>query len=169
MGDPDGAIDRADADRAVAPGQNLAGRTVAALLLMRPVEEATFAEQRAEDAGSTVGRADRPHDRGRCVPHPVDGAVGLPHRRAQTAVHIGRHIGKLRWLPSAGPERARFDSGDRLENAAHGSLGDLTTIEAALRGRIFLDRKLMRGPDRARIELVGRLQDRSRPSSSRGW
>jgi hypothetical protein len=29
---------------------------------MRPVEEASFAEQRAEDAGSTVCRADLPHD-----------------------------------------------------------------------------------------------------------
>ena len=164
MGDPDSAIDRADADRAVAPGQNLAGRTLEALFLMRPVEEATFAEQRAEDAGSTVGRADLPHDHRRCVPHPVDGAVGLPHRRAQTAAHIGRHIGQLLWLPSAGPELARFDSGDRLENAAHGSLGDLTTIEAALRGRICLEGKLMRGPDRAGIELVRRLQDRYAPA-----
>src|SRR5208337_3949313 len=143
MGDPDSAIDCANADRTVTLGQKLAGRTAEALLLMRSIEEATFAEQRAENAGSTVRRADLPHDHGRIVPPPIDGAVGLPHRRAQTATHIGRHISKLFWLPSAGLERARFDSGDRLENAAHGGLGDLTTIEAALRGRVFLDRKLM--------------------------
>ena len=36
MGDPDCAIDGADADRAVAPGQNLAGGTLEALFLMSP-------------------------------------------------------------------------------------------------------------------------------------
>ena len=82
MGDPDSAIDRADADRAVTPGQNLAGWTLEALLFMRPIEEATFPEQRAEDAGSAVRRADLPHDRSRFVPHPVDGAVCLSHWRA---------------------------------------------------------------------------------------
>src|ERR1019366_7393525 len=75
MGDPDSAIDRADADRAVAPGQNLAGRSVEAVFLMPPVEEATFAEQRAEDARSAILRADLPDDHGRCVLHPVDGTV----------------------------------------------------------------------------------------------
>ncbi len=169
MGDPDGAIDGADADRAVAPGQNLAGCTLEAIFLMRSVEEASFAEQRAEDAGSTVRRADLPHDRGRFVPRPVDGTVGLPHRRAQTAAHIGRHIGELLGPPGAGLELTRFDPGDRLEDAAQGGLGDLIAIEAALRGRIFLHGKLMRGPNRARIELLRRLKDRSRPSSSRGW
>ncbi len=134
---------------------------------MRPIEEASFAEQRAEDAGSAVRRADFSHDRGRAVSHPVDGTVGLPHRRAQTAAQsgrpLGRHIGQLLGLPGAGSELARFDSGDRLENSAHGGLDDLTAIEAALRGRIGLQGKLMRGPDRARIELVRRLQDRYAP------
>src|SRR6202030_865259 len=94
-------------------------------------EEARFAEQRAEDAGSAVRRADLPHDQGRAVVHPVDGTVGLPHRRG--------------------------------ESAAQGGLGDLTTIEAALRGRTGLQGKLVRGPDRARIEFVRRLQDRYAP------
>ena len=76
---------------------------------MCPVEEATFAEQRAEDAGSTVCRADLPHDHGRIVPRPVDGAIGLPHWRAQTAAHIRRHIVKLLWLPSAGTVLAGFE------------------------------------------------------------
>src|SRR6202043_3420776 len=38
-----------------------------------------------------------------------------------------------------------------------------TTIEATLRGRIGLQDKLMRGPDRACIELVRRLHDRYAP------
>jgi hypothetical protein len=54
------------------------------LFLMHPVDEASFAKQRAEDARSTVRRADLPKDAGRFVPHPVDGTAGLPHRRAQT-------------------------------------------------------------------------------------
>ena len=130
---------------------------------MRPVEEATFAEQRAKDAGSAVRRADLPHDHGRFVLHPVDGTVGLPHWRAQTATHIGRHIGQLLGLPGAGPELTRFDSGDRLEDPMQGGLDDLTSIEAALRGRIGLVGKLVRGPDLAGIELVRRLQDRYAP------
>src|SRR5208337_985203 len=164
MGDPDSAIDCANADRAVTLGQNLAGRTLEALFFMCPVEEATFAEQRAEDAGSTVRRADLPHDHGRIVPPPIDGTVGLPHWRAQTAAHIRRHIGELLWLPSAGSVLAGFDSGDRLENAKHGGLGHLTTIEAALRGSIGLQGKLMGGPDWACIELVCRFQDRYAPA-----
>src|ERR1700732_2591624 len=134
---------------------------------MRPIEEARFAEQRAEDAGSAVRRADLPHDQGRAVAHPVDCTAALPHRRAQTAAQSGppkgRQIGQLLRLPGAGSELTRFDSGDRLENAAHGGLGDLTTIEAALRGRTGLQGKLVRGPDRARIEFVRRLQDRYAP------
>jgi len=103
-------------------------------LLHVPVEEATFAEQRAEDAGSTVRRADLPHDHGRCVLHPVDVTVGLPHRRAQTAAHVRRHIVELLWLPSAGSVPAGFDSSDCFKNTAHSSMGDLITIEAALAG-----------------------------------
>jgi hypothetical protein len=44
MGDPHGAIDRADADRAVAPRQSFSGRTLEVCLLMRPIEEESFAE-----------------------------------------------------------------------------------------------------------------------------
>ena len=104
MGDPDSAIDRANADRAVTPGQNLAGRTVAALLFMRPVVKATFAEQRAEDAGGAVRRAKLAHDRRRCVLQPIDGTVGLPHRRPQTAARIRRNIAQLLGSPGAGLE-----------------------------------------------------------------
>jgi hypothetical protein len=107
---------------------------------MRPMEEATFAKQ-----GAAVCRADFPQ--GRPVLHPVDSTVGLQHRRAQTAAHIGRHMGQLLRLPGAGLELTRFDSGDRLEETAQGGLGDLTTIEAALRARIGLQGKLARGPD----------------------
>ena len=164
MGDPDSAIDCANADRAVAPGQNLARRTLEALFFMCPVEEATFAEQRAEDAGSTVRRADLPHDHGRCVLHPVDVTVGLPHRRAQTAAHVRRHIVELLWLPSAGSVPAGFDSSDCFKNTAHSSMGDLITIEAAFSGRIGLEGKLIRGPDWACIELVCRFQDRYAPA-----
>ena len=42
---------------------------------MHAVEVASFAEQRAADARSTIGRADLPHDHRRTVPHPVDGTV----------------------------------------------------------------------------------------------
>jgi hypothetical protein len=135
---------------------------------MRPIEEASFAEQGVEDAGSAIRRADLPHDHGRFVPHPVDGAVTLPHRRAQTAVQrgrpLGRHIGQLLWLPRAGLELPRFDPGDRLEDTSQGGLGDLPTIEAALRGRIGRHGKLMRGPNRAPIEFGCRLQDRYAPA-----
>src|ERR1700732_4123862 len=72
-------------------------------------------------------------------------------------------MGQLLRLPGAGSELTRFDSGDRLENAAHRGLGGPTAIEAALRGRIGLEGKLMRGPDRARIELGRSLQDRCAP------
>ena len=167
MRDPDSAIDCADADRAIAPRQNFSGRTFEALLLMRSIEEASFAEQGPEDAWSAIRRADLSHDQGGAVLHPVDGTVGLPHRRAQTAAQsgrpLGRHIGQLLRLPGAGSELPRFDSGDRLDNAAHGGLGDLTTIEAALRGRIGHQGKLVRGPDRAGIEFVRCLQDRYAP------
>jgi hypothetical protein len=47
MRDPNGPIDGADADRAVATGQNLARRALEALFLMRPIEEATLAKQSA--------------------------------------------------------------------------------------------------------------------------
>ena len=169
MGDPDGAIDCADADRAVAPGQNLAGGALEALLLMHPVEVASFAKQRAEDARSTVRRADLSHDHRRIVPHPVDGTVGLPHRWAQTTAHIWRLIGQLLGTPGAGPELPRFDPGDRFKHTAQGGLGDLTTIEAALRGRICLHGKLMRGPNCAGIELVSCFQDRHAPATFRRW
>ena len=89
MRDPDSANTCADANRAVAPGQNLAGCTFEAILLMRSLEEATFAEQRAEDAGKAVGRAYLPQDHGRLVPRPVDSPLGLPHRRPQTSSHMG--------------------------------------------------------------------------------
>ena len=46
MGNPDGAVDRADADRAVASGQNLARRPFDAVLIMRAKEEAACSEQR---------------------------------------------------------------------------------------------------------------------------
>jgi hypothetical protein len=114
MGDPHGAIDCADADRAVAPRQNFSGRALEACLLMRPIEEASCAEQGPQDARSAIRRADFSHNHGCRVLHPVDGTVGLPYRRAQTAVDIGGHIDQLLGLPGAGLELPRFDSGDCL-------------------------------------------------------
>src|SRR5208282_3380453 len=66
--------------------------------------------------------------------------------------------------PAAGPELTRFDPGDRVKHSAQGGLGDLTTVEAALRGRIFLHCKLMRGPNCARIELFSCFQYRHAPT-----
>ena len=92
MGNPDGAVDRADANRAVAPRQNLARRPFDAIIEMRAKEEAACSEQRAEDARRAVRRPDLPDDRLRAVPHPVDRAVGLFHWRAQTAARMGQRI-----------------------------------------------------------------------------
>ena len=135
MGNPDRAIDRADADRAVASRQNLARRPFDAVLVMRAIEEAAFPSRRAEDAGRAVRRADLPDDRRRIVPRPVDGAVRLFHRRAQTAVRMGQRIGQRLGPPRARLIRVCLDTRDGLEDAAQGRLGDLATIEAALRGR----------------------------------
>ena len=164
MGNPDGAIDRADADRAVASRQNLARRPFDAVLVMRAIEEAALSEQRAEDAGRAVRRADLPDDRRRIVPRPVDGAVRLFHRRAQTAARMGQRIGQLLGPPRSRLVRARLNTFDRLEDAAQTRLGDLAAIEAALRGRIGVEGKLMRRPDRSRVELGSRLQDRHAPA-----
>ena len=78
---------------------------VASLLFMRSVEEASFAEQRAEGVGSCFCRANLPHDHGGPVLHPVDGTVGLSHRRTQTAAS---HIVELLGLPTAGSELTHF-------------------------------------------------------------
>ena len=45
MRNPEGAIDRANTNCAVAPSENLTGRTFEALLFMRPKQEAILSEQ----------------------------------------------------------------------------------------------------------------------------
>lgn len=68
VGNPDRAIDRADADRAVAFGQNIARRPFDAVLVMRAIEKAACSEKNAKDAGRAVRRADLPDDRLCIVP-----------------------------------------------------------------------------------------------------
>ena len=57
-----------------------------------------------------------------------------------------------------------LDAFDRLEDAAQRRLGDGAAIEAALRGRIGVQGKLVRRPDRPRVELGSRLEDRDAPA-----
>ncbi len=164
MGDPDGAIDGADADRAIAPGQNLAGRSLQTIFLVGSIKETVLAEQqRGEDARGAVGRTDLAHDRRCFVARPIDGPVGLPHRRPQTAACPWRRIGQRFRLPGAGLVLPRFDPCDRLENAAQGRPGDLITIKAAFRDGIARKRKFMRGPNIASIEVRRRLKNRHAP------
>lgn len=66
-------------------------------------------------------------------------------------------------------ELARFDSGDRLKDAAHGSFGDQPTIKAAFRRRIGSQDKLVRGPKFAQRRTRPRPARSSHPMSSHGW
>ena len=164
MGNPDGAVERADADRAVASGQNLARWPFDAVLVMRAKEEAACSQQRAEDARRAVRRANLPDDRRRVIARPVDGTIRLFHRRAQTAARMRQRIGQRLGPPRSRLVRARLDIGEGVEDAAQGRLGDRSTIEAAFRERIGVERKFMRRPDRPRVELWSSLQDRHAPA-----
>ena len=154
MRDPDGAVHGRAADGAVPLGQDLSGCALLPILRMRSVEVERSAEQIIQHAGRAVGGRDLPHDGGGRVSAPVDGAVALTHRRPQTAANLGLVIGERFRL-----EAPRCKLGDSLQHAEHGRFGDLLAIQAALRGRGVVQRKLVGRPDGTGIHLGRSLQD----------
>ncbi len=149
VGDPDGAVRRRAADRAVARGDDGAGLAAQPALAVDAEEVKRRRADRVEHAGVTLRGTQPAYDRVRRVGGPVDGAHLLGHERAVLAADP--HAGRTR----LGDALHRFD--DRLDRGA----ADLVAIQAALAGRPHGERPA--GPDRPGVEVAVGLEDGDAP------
>jgi hypothetical protein len=157
-GNPDGPIDSAAADGPMPLGQDLTWCSLDAVFLVRAVEVIWLPEQTVQHPGSAVGRADLSRDDRGGVAHPVDAAIRLPHRWAQTTADAGLAVFKR-----LGPKLTALKLGHGLNHTPDSSLGDFVTVEAALRDGLSTGLELMRRPDRSCVHIADSFQDGHTP------
>lgn len=155
MRDPYGPVDGGAADGAVTLGQQLARRSPQPIFLVGSIEAVGGAQKLIEKPGCAVGGTNLPDDGAFAVSSPINRAVSLSHGRPGAAANMA-------WDRSR-RDLARVDPADSLQYAEHRSFGDLIAIEAALGDRLFWKRKLMRRPDRPRIQFGSGLENRHAP------
>jgi hypothetical protein len=151
VGDPDGAVDRRPADRAVALRDDLTGRA-AQLGLAVDAEQVELAPaDRVEHARVALGGTDAADHRGGGVGAPVDRAVGLADQRPQPAGDARVVVVERLARADAGG-----DGADRLHDRVDRGAAHFVAVQAALAGLARGERA--RGPDVAGVHLAARLE-----------
>src|SRR5215472_9580627 len=123
VGEPDRAVDRSNAQRAMPLGDHLPRTAPEATLRMSAVDIHIVPQQACQHARAAVCGSHPPHNLEGCVACPVDGAIALPHGGTQLTVYVW--IAVVEWFrndASAGHPR---NSG---EDRAYRCFGDLGAV-----------------------------------------